>query len=244
MGGFYRLMEWIMRLSVINVLWVAVSAPIFLLGLTMLISLQTNVESVVPLLVLIVILTPFLLFPGTSAMFTVVRKWVMGDVDAPLFKTFFRGYKDNYVQSMLAGLVYTLLGVLNYTNFMFYAKQDSSMSIMAYIFIPLSVILCGAVVHFFSLVAHFHMKFWLLIKNSIVVTLSHPFTSLSILVVNGTIIYVSMTWLTFMIPFFMGTCMAYFSFWSFYRIYHRIQEKQEAFNKKDEAELEESGQTE
>ena len=39
-------------------------------------------------------------------MFTVARKWVMGEMDVPLFHTFFRDYKENYVQSMIGGIIY------------------------------------------------------------------------------------------------------------------------------------------
>lgn len=236
MGGFYRLLEWVMRLSVINVLWVVFSFPVFLFGLTVLISMQSNEEAVTPLLFLMVIMMPFLLFPSTTAMFSVVRKWIMGDIDVPLFKTFLKGYKENYVQSMLGGLLFLLFGALMYANFWFYANQESNLSLLSYLFITLSVILSGAIVHFFSILVHFHMKFWQLIKNALLVTVSHPFTSISIIIVNGTIIYISLVWLTFLIPFFMGTLMAVFSFWSFHRIYHRMQVKQAELQAKEENE--------
>ncbi|KAF4325352.1 hypothetical protein G195_000973 [Phytophthora kernoviae 00238/432] len=35
------------------------------------------------------IVAPLTLFPATSALFTVVRKWNMGDTDVPIFRTFF-----------------------------------------------------------------------------------------------------------------------------------------------------------
>lgn len=53
------------------------------------------------------VLAPLTLFPATSAMFTVVRKWVMGDTDTGVFRTFFKGYKENYKQSLIGGIFYT-----------------------------------------------------------------------------------------------------------------------------------------
>lgn len=240
MGGFYRLMEWVMRLSVINVLWVICSFPIFILALTMFISMQTTegAATVNPLIVAMVILAPFFLYPATAAMFTVARKWVTGDIEVPLFRTFFKGYRENYVQSMLGGLVFVLLFALMFMNFWFYQRMENDLKVVAYIFIPLMVILAGTTIHFFSILVHLHMKFWQLIKNAFLVTLSHPFTSISLIVVNATILYASMGWLKILIPFFMGSFMAIFSFWSFHRIFHRMQTKMAAFEEADKADQE------
>lgn len=240
MGGFYRLLEWVMRLSVINVLWIACAFPFFLFGLTILFSAGNNPDAVSPLLFLMLAATPIVLFPSTAAMFTVVRKWIMGESDAALFKTFFKGYKENYLKSLLGGLIFLVLGVIMYANFWFYIKQESNLKMVAYLFIPLSIILVGTLVHFFSLTVHYHMKLWQLLRNSVLVTISHPFTTISILVVNATILYLSFTWTTFLIPFFMGTFMAFFSFWSFYRIYHRMQIKQAQFEAKQDDKVEDN----
>ncbi|MEJ1715142.1 YesL family protein, partial [Escherichia coli] len=66
------------------------------------------------------ILAPFTLFPAISALFNVVRKWVMGDSDVPILRTFFKGYKDNYKQSMIGGIFYTLLFVIMWVDYKVY----------------------------------------------------------------------------------------------------------------------------
>ncbi|WP_240353424.1 YesL family protein [Cohnella algarum] len=101
MGGFYKISEWIMRLSVTNVLWIVCSLPIWYMFLVLLQSETT--DQFISTMILIAILLPFTFFPATSAMFSVARKWVMGETDVPLFKTFFRNYKQNYLQAMLGG---------------------------------------------------------------------------------------------------------------------------------------------
>src|SRR5690625_6342583 len=59
MGGFYTLANWIMRLAYVNILWIAFSlVGIIILGF----------------------------FPATIGMFTVIRKWIQGDGDIPIFK--------------------------------------------------------------------------------------------------------------------------------------------------------------
>jgi len=242
MGGFYRICEWIMRLSVTNVLWALCAFPIFFIALVILIGIQTNgPESAIPWLFLMAVISPFLLFPSTAAMFSVARKWIMGDTDVPLIKTFFKGYKENYVQSMLGGIVFLLLGAVMYMNYWFYLKQAGGLQWIAFLFITFSFILAASVINFFSIMVHFHMKFWNIIKNSILITIGHPLTSLSLLIVNLLIIYISLFEYTFLIPFFMGSLIATYSFWMFNRVYIRLQAKQESLIAK-RAEENESGE--
>jgi uncharacterized membrane protein YesL len=224
MGGLYRISEWIMRFSVTNVLWVICSAPLFYLGLVLLMS--ETVEQVFSIFILMAVLSPFLFFPATAAMFSVARKWVMGDVDVPLIKTFFRSYKENYVQSMLGGILYTVLGALMVINYRFYLTQSGGFQFLSFVFILLSVILAISVFHYFSILAHLHMKTLHILKNALVITIGRPLTSLMIAATNAFIIYIS-TRFTFLIPFFMGSLIAYMSFFHFHRMFTKVMAKQQ-----------------
>ncbi|MEF3302646.1 YesL family protein [Paenibacillus sp. GYB003] len=233
MGGLYRISEWIMRFSVINVLWVILSIPFFYLTLAGLIAATESVAYIRQSIVLIAIVSPFTLFPATAAMFSVARKWVTGDVDVPLFKTYFRGYKENYLQSMLGGLFFVVLASVMYVNYTFYLRQSGALSLLSILFIVLAFILMAAVLHFFSIMVHFHMKFWQILKNSFLITIGNPVMTVFLLVANGVIVYVSLYHFTFLIPFFMGSLMAFVSFWAFYRIFDRMKTLSE---KKEEEE--------
>jgi uncharacterized membrane protein YesL len=236
MGGLYRISEWIMRLSVINVLWVICSFPFFYLVLAGLIASAESIDFLKQSAVMIAIVTPFTLFPATGAMFTVARKWVTGDDDVPLFKTYFRGYKENYRQSMLGGLVFVLFGAVIYINYTFYLKQSGTLSLLSILFIVLTVVMIAAIFHFFSIMVHFHMKFWQIIKNCLLITIGNPVMTIFLLTVNGIVIYVSVNHFTFLIPFFMGSIMATVSFFAFHRIFDRMKTLNES--KQEEAEEE------
>ncbi|MFC3770698.1 YesL family protein [Paenibacillus sp. GCM10012303] len=239
MGGLYRISEWIMRLSVINVLWVICSVPFFYLVLAGLIATMETPEYLGQALVLVAIVTPFTLFPATAAMFAVARKWLTGDADAPLFKTFFRSYKENYLQSMLGGLLFILFGTLLYINYTFYLRQTGSLSLLAMLFIVLGIIMLAAMFHFFSIMVHFHMKFWQIIKNCMLITIGNPIMTIFLMVGNGVIVYISLFQYTFLIPFFMGSLMAIVSFWTFHRIFDKmktVSEKKQLEEEEAEAE--------
>ncbi|WP_231891472.1 YesL family protein [Paenibacillus swuensis] len=229
MGGFYRISEWIMRLSVINVLWVVCSIPfIFVLfSFLQIVGTSTNTSELVFAYVIMGVVGAFAFFPATAAMFTVARKWVMGDEDVPLFKTFFRGYKENYKHSLLGGLLYTAISLIFYVNFIFYQGQTGTFQIISYIFIAFSVLMFASMFHFFSVMVHFHMKFWQVFKNSVLITIGRPVSTVLLAITNLVILYISFFKFTFLIPFFMGSVIAYMSFYQFNRIYNKTQLKLE-----------------
>ncbi|KAA0550187.1 DUF624 domain-containing protein [Bacillus sp. BGMRC 2118] len=76
--SLYRACEWIMKFAYLNILWV--------------------VFSLVGLLVLG-------LFPSTTAMLAVCRKWIMKQPDIPIFKTFWETYKKDWIISNIIGAV-------------------------------------------------------------------------------------------------------------------------------------------
>lgn len=238
MGGLYRISEWIMRLSAINLLWVFGSIPFLFLVLSMLLS-PSEVDLAVfqQWIFLLAIVAPFTLVPASGAMFTVARKWVTGDEDVPLFKTFWRGYKENYKQSMLGGFVFVLLFVIVFVNYRFYGTQSGTLSLVSYLFIAFFFLLIAAFVNYLSIMVHFHMKFWQIVKNSLLVTIGNPINSVFILIANAVIVYIS-TKYTFLIPFFMGSLCAVVSYWTFHRSYLRLQMKIEKMNQNQNEENE------
>lgn len=246
MGGFYRISEWIMRLSVINVLWVICSLPFFFLVVSVLLNPATEeitLDVMKSWLLMLAIVSPFTLIPATTAMFVVARKWVTGDTDVPLFKTYFRGYKENYLQSMLGGLLFVLLGGIIVVNYQFYGGQGGMLRLLSILFITLFFILMAAFFHFISIMVHFHMKLFQILKNSFLVAIGHPILSISMLAVNAAIMYISVVKFNFLVPFFMGSLLATASFWHFNRSYQKMQDRMEKFKKLEEAGEEGEGES-
>jgi len=223
MGGLYKISEWIMRLSVTNLLWIVCSIPYIFLLLPTLMSQTT--DQFLSGIILSSIIAPFTLFPATSAMFAVARKWVMGEVDAPLLRTFFRNYKESYVQSMIGGIIYVLLFAIMIVDFQVYVKELTTLKLVSYLFIALMVLLAVSLFNFFSMVVHYHMKTFQLLKNSVLLTIGRPFRSMSTAIMCGLVIFISVSSpkLMFLIPFFTGSIVAAIAFWNFYGIYTKLQ---------------------
>ncbi|MDI4644921.1 YesL family protein [Cohnella hashimotonis] len=221
MGGFYKISEWIMRLSVTNVLWVLTSLPVWIIAFGALRASTT--DELVSVFIPMAVLMPFTWFPSTSAMFSVARKWVMGDTDVPLLKTFFRSYKQNYKQAMLGGLLYSLLFFILIVDYRVYLSKFENLGVLSILFLALMVLLFVSLFQFFSLLSHFHMKTFQLLKNAVVLTIGKPLRSLSTAIGSGVIIYISLFKFTFLIPFFMGSLIAVFAFYNFYLTIQKMQ---------------------
>jgi len=240
MGGFYRICEWIMRLSVINLLWIFTSIPVWYLLLVMLTApgVEDYESFFVQTLTLIAILSPFTLFPSTSAMFSVARKWVMGDTDVPLFKTFFRTYKENYLQAMLGGLLYTVLFAVLVIDYRLYAQNIAGLGFLSMLFLFLIFLLLVSLLHFFSLLSHFRMKLLQLIRNALLLTIGRPIRTLVMALFCLGAFWLS-TRFTFLILFFTGSVIAYVVYYNFHIMLAKIMEKAEAQKNKRQDEEEE-----
>ncbi|MFC4599982.1 YesL family protein [Cohnella hongkongensis] len=236
MGGFYKISEWIMRLSVTNVLWLLTSFPFWFLMYVFITA--TNMEQLQAAIIPLAIVAPFTLFPATSAMFSVARKWVLGDVDVPLFKTFFRNYKQNFVQAMIGGVFYALLFAILIIDFQVYLKQISGFQILAYLFIALMLLLLISLLHFFSLLSHFHMKTVQLFKNALILTIGRPFRSLAMAIGAVAVIAISLRF-TFLLPFFFGSIIAVYTFFNFNIVIQKMMLMKEQAEAAAEAEQEE-----
>jgi len=228
MGGLYRICEWIMRLSVINLLWILTSLPVWYLLLVLLTApgVEDYETFFVQTFVLIGILSPFTLFPSTSAMFSVARKWVMGDTDAPLFRTFFRSYRQNWLQAMLGGLLYTVLFAVLIFDYRMYAQNIAGLGFLSMLFLFLIFLLLVSLLHFFSLLAHFHMGLLKLIRNALLLTIGRPFRTLVMALFCAAMFWFS-TQFTFLIPFFTGSVIAYVVYYNFHLMLGKIMEKAE-----------------
>lgn len=235
MGGFYRITEWIMRISGSNLLWLLCSSPFMLvLAMKVLLLLQTPTPPPETLSIWIMgILAPFTLFPATAALFSVTRKWVMGEGDLSIIKVYFKGYKENYKQSMIGGIFYTLLFAIMYVDYRVYMTQMDNLQIIGMVMLFFLLLLSLSLFNFFSLVAHYHLGAFQLIKNAILFTILRPFRTISTLICAGVLAFLTMRygWLIF---FGFGSLTSVVAFYNFYIAYNKIQEKVERMRQAEE----------
>lgn len=238
MGGIYRITEWISRIAFSNILWAICSIPFLFVAVTKIIMLGTGTGGPNEQLTLnwaMGILAPFTVFPATSALFTVVRKWVMGNTDVGTFRTFFQGYKENYLKSMLGGLIYTLLIVIMYVDVTVYMTQMTNFKIVGILMLVLMIILLVSMFNFFSIVVHYQMNFKQVITNSFLLTIARPIRVFLTLVGAGILFYIG---LKYPALYFVAipSLIAMLAFFNFYATYNKLQLQAEKTRLKEEEE--------
>jgi uncharacterized membrane protein YesL len=163
MGGFYKLLEWISRLALLNLLWISFS----LLGLVV-----------------------FGFFPATVAMFAVVRKWMLGKEDVSIFKTFWTAYKQEFFKSNLLGLIIFAIGTILYIDFQFVNHSTNSLVSVLYIpFFIVTFILICMLFYILPIFVHYEMKISQVIKTSFFLMIMNPLSTFYMLIGSFGICY-------------------------------------------------------
>ena len=219
-GALYSTTEWIMRFSVVNILWLIINLPIAII----LLSLYVNSFSIefVAYYVPLILLVPILFVPSTMGLFAMARDWVLKIEHPSLMRAYFSYMISNYKKSSIAGLMLTFVWVIWIMDFYFFANENDLLLMVISI---LGVVLFVCTVNFFSLNVHFQMSIRELLKNTFFVTIGSPLLFLLILLINFLLLYLSVTKLIFMFPLFTGSLSAFVSFTIFYRFTLKIQEK-------------------
>ncbi|AYV69583.1 MULTISPECIES: YesL family protein [Niallia] len=202
-GGFYKLCDWIMKLAFVNLLWIAFS----LLGLLI-----------------------FGFFPATVAMFVIVRKLLMGNMDIPVFKTFWESYKTEFIKSNLLGFIVSILGYFLYIDINLLKHTSGIMNVFYY---PALLICLGfllTICYVFPTFVHFDLKIYQVIKNAFIIMLMNPIATI-IMVIGITAIYLLMTTVPGMIPLFCGSALAFIMMWSSFFAFTKIQRMEEQHQK-------------
>lgn len=150
----YNLAEWITKFAYLNLLWIFFT----LLG------------------------GVFLgLFPSTISMFAVIREWLKGETDIPVFRTFWKHYRGEFLKSNRLGVFVTVLIVFIVLD-IFYI-QSSESSLVSWTYLPLFAFMLLFVMFLFYLFpsfVHFDTKLGQVIKNAFFIMLINPITTLLI----------------------------------------------------------------
>ncbi|WP_217586545.1 YesL family protein [Lentibacillus saliphilus] len=100
MSVVFKGSDWFMRIVKLNVTWL--------------------LFSVVGLLV-------FSVFPATYAAFVVTNRWVEGDADIPIWKTFVKAFKTGYWRSQVLGTIISIGFLIIYVDIQFFKSLEAAL---------------------------------------------------------------------------------------------------------------------
>lgn len=149
-------------------------------------------------------------FPSTVAMFTVVRKWVLGESGVPIFETFWSSYKKQFLRSNLLGYSLCFIGVVIYTDLFFLQQVENNYLQILYIpalFLTLLYLL--TLLFVIPIVVHYDVKGFQIIKNAFYISIISPLSIikmvLSLLIIGYLLITFPALWVLF-----SGSASSYF----------------------------------
>ncbi|WP_416147390.1 YesL family protein [Salipaludibacillus sp. HK11] len=195
----YALADWVMKLAYINLLWFLFT----FLGL---------------------IILGFM--PSTVAMFTVVRKLLLKD-DIPIFKTFYRAFKKEFLKSNLLGFVLGVVGFILYIDYLYLGTTDGYIhSALSVGLILISICYIAITLIILPIYVHYDLKFIHYFKHAFFIALISPHIII-FLAVGIVGIYYVFNFLPGLTMFFLGSGVATFSMWCTLMALHRIEKKKE-----------------
>lgn len=220
-GGLYAISEWIMKFSLTNLQWALFNLPVALLLLSILnIGDRQELWYLLPPLILFL---PFVFFPATTALFAKAREWVRNDQKETPDRSYLWYYKENYKNSLIAGIVLTILWTILVADIYYFSTTSP---LLMNIFFILGILLFVFTINFFSVMVHFEMSVKDYMKQALMTTFVSPVLFLTVAITAGFILAVSLYIFPLIIPIFTGSIIAFLSFSAFYRLYLKLNNKE------------------
>jgi uncharacterized membrane protein YesL len=196
----YSATEWISKFAYINLLWIAFS----LVGLVIL-----------------------GFFPATISMFTIIRKWIRGEGDIPIFHTFWSTYKSEFLRSNGLGLIMVVIGGLMVVDFVFMRNMENSftnaLQIPLYL---LLVVIVMTMFYLFPVYVHYELKLIHIIKNSFLIMIIHPLENL-VMIAGIVALFFVVKFIPGLGFFFFGSLSAAIIMASCYLAFSKVEKKKQ-----------------
>ncbi|MEI3612679.1 YesL family protein [Pseudogracilibacillus sp. SO30301A] len=196
-AGYYKFSVWAMKLAYVNLLWTIFT----LLGFGV-----------------------FGFMPATVAMFSVIRKWNMGEEDIPVFKTFWDSYRKEFFKANGLGIILFIIGYILVIEFQILRQQENiiyfivSFGVLA-IFILYAIVLT----YFFPIYVHFNLKITDYLKWPFIIGVVHPILTLFMMGGFAAIVYVTYITIPAILFFFGGSVTAYFIMWGASKTFEKYE---------------------
>jgi uncharacterized membrane protein YesL len=198
MGLAYRIAEWIMLLAYVNLLW------IFFTGCGLVIAGA---------------------FPATAGLFAVVRKWILQGTDLPVWKTFWRSYRKEFLKANLVGYLYLAAGWLIYIDLKFFQNDGGTIGlVLSYMFLLAFIFYIVMGLFLFPVFVHFDLKLLKYFKQTFFIVMLRPFEA--IVAAAGMLgVYFVMIFVPGFIPFFSVSLAAFIAMKMAHRAIDKISLK-------------------
>lgn len=181
MEKIHYICDWCMRLAYVNVLWILFT----LAGLVV-----------------------FGIGPSTTAMFSVTRKWVMEGKETPVFSTFWKAYRVEFIKSNILFCILFAIGYILFFDFRFLLNFDGwQYTVLTAGLASIMIVFLFTTLFTYPMFAHYNIKIAQYLKYSFLIVISHP---LQLLLLTMIIVPIVFLFLIFpgLVPFFSGSLIS------------------------------------
>jgi len=166
------------------------------------------------------------LFPATVAMFSVARKWVQGEEDVSVIKSFWAFFKVNFVKANIYGWICALVGFILYLNYQVMITSSTEVPLVVVIsFLLLVLIYLLLIVSVIPVSIHFEGNGRDILRKTSMFIIGRIHIALLFLLIVWTVSYMSLAFPT-VILFFSGSVLSYMLMWFFIRTLEKLEQKQ------------------
>lgn len=160
MGGLIRICEWITRLAYLNLLWIFFS---------------------------IVGLIIFGVGPSTVSLFSIIRKWIMGESNISIFPSFWLIYKRELKKANLLWFSFLFIFLIMYVDWVLINSMTGILhNILLGIFVIIALLLAVVLIYIFPVYVHFEGTILHYYKSAFLLGTSFPFRTMIMGIALGT----------------------------------------------------------
>ncbi|MFA9557842.1 YesL family protein [Evansella sp. AB-rgal1] len=211
MGGFYRVSEWIMRLAYVNLLWILFTTiGLFFFGF----------------------------MPASIAMFTILRKWILGEFDIPVFKTFFGTFKTEFIKGNIFGLVILIIGYILYIDLQYLSLVEGTLHtvLLAVLFLA-GILYLTFTFYIIPVYVHYDLKLKEYFKFAILIGITNFHITILMAVGIAALYYIFMR-VPGLIPFFSVSVTGLYIMWLGNLAFRTLVSKKEKYEQKQKEKAE------
>ncbi|WP_226037412.1 YesL family protein [Aquibacillus saliphilus] len=165
----------------------------------------------------------FGIMPATVSLFTILQKWVKGDKEIPIFKTFWRTFRKELFKSTILGAILVVIGYVLYFDIT-HLPSGGIYTFLKVGLIVFVILYLMVVLYFFPLYVHYNMKKLQYIKYSLLISVAYPQITLIMIVSAGMALYLIYTFPA-SILFFGISFPAYIIMLLAYQLFKKIDAK-------------------
>lgn len=197
-GKLYQACQWISRLAYLNLLWlIFISMGLVIFGVA----------------------------PSTVAMFTIIRKWIQGRREMPIFSTFMEIYKREFWTSNRLGVVLIASSFVIWFDWQLIgAVQGTLYSILAGCLIGVTLLFMVVLIYIFPVYVHYENKTFQYVKVAFLLGISYPLYSFVMLlaVISGLAVSIFFNGVGLL---FLGSGISYILMYTSNLLFNKLAQK-------------------